>query len=186
MKSFLLSLALIVSLDLVSQPLSRQELRDWFLAAAMRKSALDSFIHRLEKIDSKSPAQDCYYGICCALNIQNTSGMWAKIKLVNQAYGFLCESINRDPADPELRFMRLTFEHFLPGFLGMSKDIPTDLAIIFSHSDFVADNPVLRKKALEFLASTHRCNAEQEKLLQHQLAELNKKQTPVYATSIIQ
>ena len=184
MRSFLLSLALIVSLDLVSQPLSRQELRDWFLSATTRKSALDSFKNRLEKIDSKSPVQECYYGICCALNIQYTSGMWGKIKLVNQSYDLLCEAVNRDPSDPELRFMRLTFEHFLPGFLGMSKDIPNDLAIIFSHADFVADNPALRKKALEFLATTHRCNADQNKLLQHQLADLNKKQTPVYATSV--
>ena len=108
-------------------------------------------------------------------------GIWSKIKLVNKAKDLLDHSIERDPSDPELRFIRLTLEHFLPAFLGMSKDIQKDLAVIFAQPVFVADSPPLKKKALEFLLATHRCSFEQNKILQLQLAELNKAQRPELA-----
>ncbi|MDB5284100.1 MAG: hypothetical protein JWO06_3175 [Bacteroidota bacterium] len=160
---------------LSGQSLERQQLREGFLESTQRKSALDSFIKKLQVIQVKSPAQECYYGICLALLTEQTNGIVAKIKLVNQSKDILNHSIARDPRDPELRFIRLTLEHYLPAFLGMSKEIPCDLAIIFANPDFFSDNPSLKKKALEFLLATHRCTPEQNNLLLHQLAELNKK-----------
>ena len=102
--------------------------------------------------------------------------MWSKLKLVNKAKDLIDHSIERDPNDPELRFIRLTLEHFIPAFLGMSKDIQKDLAVICAQPIFAADCPAMKKKALEFLLDTHRCNFEQNKMLQQQLAELNKTQ----------
>ena len=175
MKLIILALALITLTEVSSQPVDRQQMREWFLQSMQRKSALDSFMSKLEKLAIKTPAQECYYGICYALSTQYTSGMWAKIKLVNESHSVLNHAIARDPQDPELRFIRLTLEHFLPAFLGMSKDIPSDLAVIMAHPDFVSDSPPLKKKALEFLISTHRCNADQNKALEQQLAGLNKR-----------
>lgn len=174
LKCFLCSLAFLAFTQLYSQSMDRQQLRDGFLGSIQRKSALDSFINKLEMIVAKSPAQECYYGICYGLRANYVDGIWPKIKLVNEAKGLLDHSIQRDLNDPELRFIRLTLEHFLPAFLGMSKDIQKDLAVIFAQPVFIADSPPLRKKALEFLLATHRCSFEQNKILQLQLAELNK------------
>ena len=87
-------------------------------------------------------------------------------------------AVDRDPKDPELRFMRLMLEHFLPAFLGLNKHIPDDLQVIFAHPNFIDDNPNLKKKVLEFLLWSKRCTAEQNKLLQAQMDELNKKMNP--------
>jgi hypothetical protein len=176
LKRFLCSLVLLAFTQLFAQPMDRQQLRDCFLGSTQSKSALDSFIGKLEKIEVKSPAQECYYGICFGLKTNYTDGMWYKIKMVNKAKALIDRSIERDPNDPELRFIRLTLEHYLPAFLGMSKDIQKDLAVIFAQPVFIADSPPLKKKALEFLLATHRCNIEQNKILQLQLAELNKTQ----------
>jgi hypothetical protein len=69
-------------------------------------------------------------------------------------------------------------EHFLPSFLGFNKHIPEDLKVIFSNPNFIDDNPPLKKKILEFLLWSKRCTAEQDKLLQDQMDELNKKLNP--------
>ncbi len=176
LKWLLLSLPCLAVIQLSSQSIDRQQLRDYFWESIQRKSALDSFISKLEKIVVKSPAQECYYGICYGLRTHYVDGLWSKIKLVKEAKGLLDHSIERDPTDPELRFIRLTLEHYLPTFLGMSKDIKKDLAVILARPNLIADSPPLRKKALEFLLDTNRCNLEQTKILQLQLAVLNKTQ----------
>jgi hypothetical protein len=176
LKSFLCCLAFLAFNQLSAQPMDRQQLRDCFLGSMQSKGALDSFTSKLEKITAKSPAQECYCGICYGLRTHYTDGMWSKIKLVGKAKDLIDHSIERDPRDPELRFIRLTLEHYLPAFLGMSKDIQRDLAVIFAQPVLVADSPPLKKKALEFLLATHRCTFEQDKILQLQLAELNKTQ----------
>ena len=176
LKRFVCSLAMLAFTQLFSQPMDRQQLRDCFMGSMQSKSALDSFTGKLEKIATKSPGQECYYGISYALRTNYVDGMWSKLKLVNKAKDLIDHSIERDPNDAELRFIRLTLEHFLPAFLGMSKDIQKDLAVICAQPIFAADCPPLKKKALEFLLATHRCNFEQNKMLQVQLAELNKTQ----------
>ncbi len=183
MKWILLALLFEYSIGTNAQQRERRELREGFLQSLQRKSALDSFLHKLEKISSKSPVQESYYGICNALQAQYTSSMWTKIKLVTESRGILNDAIAKSPNDPELRFMRLTFEHFLPSFLGMSKDIPADLLVILQHPDFVDDSPALKKKALEFLVATHRCTTDQNRALQQQLADLNSRQPSYWASA---
>ena len=174
MKWIVLGLLFEFSIGTYAQQIERRELREGFLQSLQRKTALDSFLHKLEKISSKSPVQESYFGICNALQAQYTSSMWTKIRLVTESRGVLNDAVTRSPNDPELRFMRLTFEHFLPSFLGMSRDIPADLTAILAHPDFVDDSPALKKMALEFLINTHHGNADQNKFLQQQLADLNK------------
>ena len=183
MRWILLAFLFMVFTAVFSQQLSWQQLREGFLQSLERKGALDSFIAKLEKIGEKSPAEECYYGICHALRTQYTSNTWNKIKLVSESRGFLNHAIERDRNDPELRFMRITLEYHLPFFLGLSKDIAADMLVISEHPGFASDSPLLKKMALDFLLSTHRCNSEENRILQQQLAELNKKQPGYYALS---
>ena len=176
LKSFLCFIAFLAFTQLSAQAISRQQLRDGFLASMQSKGALESFTGQLENMDTKSPAQECYYGICYGLKTNYTDGMWSKLKLVNKAKDLIDNAIERDPKDPELRFIRVTLEHYIPAFLGMSKDIQKDLAVIFAQPVFANDNLPLQKKALAFLLATHRCSVEQDKILQIQLTELNKTQ----------
>lgn len=170
-----LCLSLIDSGQGFAQTLSRQQLRMRYLAAIERRTALDSFMRTLEVIDRKSPTEESYYGICHGICCQYEESNWSKLRLVMKSRSYLNEAVERDPRDPELRFMRLTLEHFLPSFLGLNKHIPDDLAVIFAHPHFVDDNPPIKKKILEFLLWTQRCTAEQNKQLQAELDQLNKK-----------
>lgn len=164
-----------------SQQLSRQQMRDMFLAATERKTALDSLMARLELIDRKTPTEESYLGICNGFYCQHVDGNWAKLKYVVKAKNHLNSAVERDGKDPELRFMRFMLEHFLPSFLGMNKHIAEDLQVILANPNFIDENPALKKKVLDFLLWTKRCTPEQNKLIQNQLNELNKKTGPLQA-----
>ena len=101
-------------------------------------------------------------------------GYLAKLNHVLKSRNHLNNAVERDSKDPELRFMRLMLEHFLPSFLGLNKHIPDDLKVIFANLSFVDNDPPLKKKVLGFLIWSKRCTPDQEKLLQAQLDELNK------------
>ncbi len=162
--------------DALAQTYPRWQLRQYYINSVERKGALDSFVRKLEPLKIKSPAEECYLGICHGIYTQHTESNWQKLKLVMKSKNLMNSAIERDPKDPELRFMRFTLEHFLPNFLGLSKHIPEDLAIIFKNPDFINDAPNLKRKVIEFLIWSKRCTPEQNKLLQnelHQLAQRN-------------
>ena len=163
------------------QTIQRQLLRDLFIRATEHKSALDSLAVKLESLPKKSPAEESYLGICNGLYCQYDDGNWAKLKHVMKSKNHLNTAVERDARDPELSFLRLMLEHFLPSFLGLNKHISEDLNIIFSNPGFIDDNLPLKKKVMEFLLWSKRCTPEQNRLLEQQLAELNKKLNPAVA-----
>ena len=154
MKRLVLILLTALFLEAPAQSLNRHDLRMWYLVAADRQTALDSFTALIEKIPSKTPCEESYCGMCYALRIAHTDGNWAKIKLVYKAKNYLNHAIERDPNDTELHFLRFLLEHFLPSFLGLNKHISEDLKMIFEHPDFVDEDPVLKEKAMNFLLWT--------------------------------
>jgi hypothetical protein len=171
---FLIFLAEVI----LSQNVNRQQLRDSFLRAAENKNTLDSLVVRLEQIESKTPAEESYYGICNGLYCQYDESNWAKLKHVMKSKNHLNNAVERDPKDPELRFMRLMLEHFLPSFLGLNKHIPEDLKVILANPNFIDENLSLKKKVIEFLLWSKRCTPEQNKLLEEEKELVDKKLSP--------
>ncbi len=175
MKRFTILLLMVYTTNVIGQTVQRQLLRELFLRATEHKSALDSLAGKLESLPEKSPAEESYLGICNGLYCQYDEGNWAKLKHVMKSKNHLNSAVERDAKDPELRFLRLMLEHFLPSFLGLNKHISEDLNVIFSKPGFIDDNLQLKKKVIEFLLWSKRCNPEQNKLLEAQMVELNKK-----------
>lgn len=165
----------MVELSICAQTLSRDQLRFHFLQASERKTALDSFLGKLENIDKKTPAEECYFGICNGISYQYDESNWSKLKHVVKAKNALNSAVEKDTKDPELRFMRFMLEHFLPSFLGFNKHIDEDIKVIFSNPNFIDDNLALKKKVIEFMIWTKRCTPEQTKLLEAKMKEINRK-----------
>lgn len=174
MKWLVLISSFILQTEVFCQQFDREQLRALLLRAFEHKTALDSLTLRLECVEQKTPTEESYFGMCNALYCQYDDGNWAKLKHVMKSRNHLNNAVERDPTDPELRFMRVMLEHFLPSFLGMNKHIPDDLKVIFANMSFVDNDPGLKKKVIEFLIWCKRCTPEQEQILQTQLAELNK------------
>lgn len=176
----LLLLLTLAGTEAAAQTVSRQQLRESFLGATTRRSALDSLTRKLESLSRKSPAEESYLGICNGLYCQYEASNWAKLKYVMKSKNHLNSAVERDAKDPELRFLRLMLEHFLPSFLGLNKHISEDLAVIFSNPAFIDENADLKRKVIEFLIWSKRCSPTQHQLLERKLEEMNR--APAAAT----
>ncbi|CAM6004749.1 unnamed protein product [Sphagnum balticum] len=123
------------------QPVDKEQIRSYFIQATQRRSALDSFAALVGKKGKLTAYEECYLGICEAMQIQYVSGMWSKCRMLDISRDHINEAIARAPQDAEIHFMRFMLEHNIPAFLGMSGDIRSDLAFVFDHSDFLNDSP---------------------------------------------
>lgn len=175
MLRILLFIMLFLPAEIFSQQLSKQQMRDLLVVATEHKLVLDSLLNILESIDNKTPTEESYCGICYGLCCNYDEGNWAKLKHVIKSKNCLNNAVERDPKNPELRFMRFMLEHFLPSFLGFNKHIPDDLKVVFANPTFIDDNPRMKKMTIDFLLWTKRCTPEQTKLLEAQLVQLTKK-----------
>lgn len=173
MKPYLLSLAIfLIVQNSYGQTFSRQQLRESFLTFRSNKNYRDSILNVYSKLKKKSPEEECFMGICIAFQIKEQTSNWDKLKLVLRARNHLNNGINRQPSDPELRYLRFAFEHYLPSFLGLNKHIEEDLALILSKLNFVDNNKELKKMVLGFLIRSKRCTDEQTKKLKSELDKL--------------
>jgi len=166
-------LLFIFSASLVcGQTFTRPQLRESFLVFRSDKVYRDSIANIFDKLKKKTPDEECYMGICVAFQIKEQKSNWDKLKLVFKARSHLNNGVNRKPNDPELRYLRFAFEHYLPSFLGLNKHIEDDLALIIKQMHFVDDNPRLKKMVLAFLLKTKRCTDEQNQRIKAELDKL--------------
>jgi hypothetical protein len=169
------SAILILAIVAFSQPLSRPQLRQCFLQALKSRAALDAMQARIEKNPTLSPCEESYLGICNALQIQYLNGMLTKLKMLEHSRSHINKAVASAPNDAELRFMRFMLESNIPSFLGLSSHINEDLNVIFSNTDFLNEDYELKKMAMEYMASSKKCNEQQTVLLQKSLTDLSKK-----------
>ena len=178
MKYFIFILTLITIIEYAdAQSCDRQSLRLRYQQCFQRRTALDSFVGMLERSANRSAAEESYLGISYGLTIQYVQGMWSKYRVLVKSKSLLNSAVERDPTDPELRFMRLTLEHHIPAFLCMSTHINDDLRTMISKPAFLDENPEMKRQAIEFILDTKRCNPEQSRILEKLLADTKKRMT---------
>ncbi|MBS1594768.1 MAG: hypothetical protein JST90_10595 [Bacteroidetes bacterium] len=176
-KIFLLSAILLTLTGIsFSQTMSRSQLREGFLRAVKSRTALDSFTLALDLRSGRTASEECYLGMCDALQISYISGMWSKLKMLDRSRMHIGKAIAVAPQDAELRFLRFMLEHNIPSFLGMSGHIREDVAFVMEHNTFLDEDAEMKKMAIEYLISSKRCSASQTALLQKSLDDLKRKQ----------
>ncbi len=172
MKAFIFTLFVVSSCLAHSQTFTRPQLRESFLIFRSDKVYRDSIVNVFSNLKKRTPEEECYMGICVAFQIKEQTSNWAKLKLVFKARNHLNNGVSKQANDPELRYLRFAFEHYLPSFLGLNKHIEDDLAMITSRIGFVDDNLRLKKMVLEFLLKTKRCTEAQNAMIQRELERI--------------
>jgi hypothetical protein len=172
MKRHITLLLILSSNFLFSQTFTRPQLRESFLVFRSDKVYRDSIVNVFDKLKRRTPDEECYMGICVAFRIKEQKSNWDKLKLVFKARNHLNNGVSRQPNDPELRYLRFAFEHYLPSFLGLNKHVEDDLAMIIARMNFVDDNPRLKKMVLAFLLKTKRCTEVQNQRIKAELDKL--------------
>jgi len=150
-------------------------IRKQLVAALERRSLTDSLYKSLSAEQNKTPLLTCYLGVVQALKAKHAWNPYFKVKYLNDAEKTLQIAVNGQPDNMEIRFMRFSIEHNVPGFLGYTKHLVADREEIIKQLNrkhyTTADESVVRT-IIKFLIDSKRCTPHETEILHKQLAAL--------------
>ena len=142
------------------------QIRNFFYEAVESKEKLEE----LEDFFSKNftdkaliyhPALLAYTGAIDALKAKHAFNPFTKFNRVLSSLNTLERAVNREPNNLEIRFIRFSILHNLPGFLGYGKERNDDMMVIVSQlakKDYTRYDPKLQKNVIEFMLGSERLN----------------------------
>ena len=110
------------------------------------------------------PVLLAYTGAIDALKAKHAINPFTKFSRVLSSLSTLERAVNREPDNLEIRFIRFSILHNLPGFLGYGKERNDDIMVIVSqlaNKDYIKYDPKLQKNVIEFMLDSERLNASQ-------------------------
>jgi hypothetical protein len=127
------------------------EVRNFFNRSPFEKEKCDSLISAVE-----GKTDFLMLGYAAAGKMMSTKHMvnpFARMKPFNQGKDMLDKIIAENPAEPELRFLRYTFQQQVPRFLGYYRNIEEDRNLL---STYIKSNPDsdLTKHMMVYLLDT--------------------------------
>jgi hypothetical protein len=105
-----------------------------------------------------------YTGAIDALVAKHAFSPFTKFSRVLASLNTLERAVERDPHNLEIRFIRFSILHNLPGFFGYSNERDADISEItyqLSKKDYVKYDPKLQKNVIDFMIASERLNEAQ-------------------------
>lgn len=180
MKLFCLSLMLFLSsisysFSITDPKHDLVEIRKQMLHAINNSKTADSLYNKLQAIPAKPPLVIAYIGALQALKARDSWNPYKKIKYLNLSHKTVDRAVSESQNDLEIRFIRFSIQFHLPGFLGLSKDMPGDKNEIIKqfrqkHYGY-ADNDYLQS-IVKFMIDSKQCTPQEVAFLHEQSAAL--------------
>ena len=146
-------------------------IRKLLVSAINSGKVTDSLYRNLSAIKNRPALINGYMATLEALKAKHTWNPYFKIKYLNNAEKTFKTAVTGDPHNIEIRFMRFSVEHNVPGFLGYTKNLVADREEIITQLDrkhYSSADAALVKTIITFLLDSKRCTpAEHSKLSQH-------------------
>ncbi|UPL50100.1 hypothetical protein [Hymenobacter sublimis] len=127
--SFLLTLSTLVSTE--ANPYSVAHLRRQYQQAATSKEAGEKFYQLMAAYDKQDAVVLAYKAAAEAIRARDAS-MFNKLTYVQNASKLFDQAVKLDSNNAEIRFLRLSVESNLPGFLGLSPHVEEDRQFLVS------------------------------------------------------
>jgi hypothetical protein len=151
-------------------PLIRKQL----VSAINSGKTTDSLYNSLGAIKNRTSLINGYMATLEALKAKHTWNPYYKVKYLNDAENSFKNAVANDPHNIEIRFMRFSVEHNVPGFLGYNKNLDADRVEMIRQlekKNYALADDKLVKTIITFLLDSKRCTpAEQSHLTQHLVA----------------
>ena len=152
-------------------------IRETFYGAVESESLTEKLLAYLEglssnRVEDLSPLLLGYYGATETLIAKHAFNPFRKLSKLNDGLEKIAKAIKQNPDNLEIRFLRFSILHYIPGFLGFSKEREEDLKSIYSlllQKDYSQLEFTIQKGIIEFMLESKRLNQAQtrdlEKLL---------------------
>jgi len=154
---------------------SPKVVRKQLLLALENRKLTDSLDKVFAAAPNKSPLNLCYFGVIQALKAKHAWNPYYKVKYLNDAEKVLQTAVSREPDNMEIRFMRFSIEHNVPGFLGYTKHLVADREEMIKQLErkyyATADQDVVIT-IIKFLLESKRCTPHENDFLHKQLAAI--------------
>jgi hypothetical protein len=165
MKLLIAVLFLILFSAFMSPGLDLHTLRRAYLQAVEDEKKTDELLALLSRENSPEPLLIGYKGALEALKAKHAFNPYNKMSYLKKARQTFEQAIGLSPEDVELRFLRFSVQHYLPAFLGASKNLEEDKQVIVQHIAKPGLDKDVRTTIARFLLESKRCTtAEQQKL----------------------
>lgn len=150
-------------------------IRKLLITALNSSKTTDSLYTNLGNIKNRSSLINGYMGTLQALKAKHTWNPYYKIKYLNGAEKTFKSAVTGDPTNIEIRFMRFSVEHNVPGFLGYTKNLVADRTEIIKQIErkhYSSADAALVKTIITFLIDSKRCTPAEHNILTQHLASL--------------
>ena len=152
---------LFITMSVSSFSTDLPQIRKEYYAAVNSEKASDKFYQRLKQLNSDKPLLKAYLGSAQAIRARHAINPYNKIKYLNEGLKTLQIAVKNDPENLEIRFLRFSLQHYVPAFLGKSKELTMDktkIVSLFSQRKFGSlDEPMLRS-IVSFMKESKRCS----------------------------
>lgn len=168
-KTLLLFLLLWSGFVVANEQVDLRQLRQRYYAAVQSASVTDKLYAELKKQAKPSPVILAYVGSLEALKAKHAYNPYYKIQFLKAADQTMRRAVKADPDNVEIRFLRYSYQYYVPEFLGYSEDKSADVAVIVTQlaaGNYRKQDKELVKNMLGFLEETQAVSASE-------LAKLN-------------
>lgn len=134
--SLLISTFAITSLSLTiisnNESLPIQNIRQRYYKAVSSENEANDLLKYLNNLQQTNPLVEGYIGGVTALKAKHAWNPYDKITYLDKADKHLTIATKISPSNIEIRFIRFSYEHYVPSFLGRSKHIEEDKKVILA------------------------------------------------------
>lgn len=178
MKVLVLSCLLCLSIGIYGARANEHDpevIRKQLLTALKSSKTTDSLYNALDATKHKNALITGYMATLQALKAIHAWNPITKLKYLNASEKTYAEAVAADPHSIEIRFMRFSVEHNVPGFLGYHKNLENDRKTIIEQikkKNYKQEDTDLIRTTVKFLIDSKRCTAAENEYLHKQLAAL--------------
>ncbi|WP_129714426.1 hypothetical protein [Pedobacter sp. SYP-B3415] len=144
-----------------------QSVKASMVRAITSSAVTDSLYKALLKGSHKDPLTQGYIASLEALKAKHAWNPYNKVKYASKSTKTMEAAIKADPASLELRFMRFSVQHYMPSFLGLSKELDADRKEIVKHyrnKSFRKTDDELVRNIARFMIESKRCTQSEEEI----------------------
>lgn len=138
------------------------EIRNLYENAANSQVANAKLIRLLGDVKSDNALLEGYKGAALMMEANHVFSPITKLSRFKKGKQLIENAIKLDSSNVELRYIRLTIQTNVPGFLGYSKAIEADKSLIIRELDNLKDND-LRKRMVNYLVLANICTMDELK-----------------------
>jgi hypothetical protein len=152
-----------------------KHIRNLLLICMNSSKTTDSLYKSLSAIKNRTGVITSYLATLSACKAKLSWNPYMKLKHLNSAEATYKTAVSTDPHNIEIRFLRFSVEHNVPGFLGFNKDLVADSREIITQLDkrnYGTADKDLTVAIIKFLLQSKRCTPSQNNDLNKYLVEL--------------